>query len=50
MEPKRLTHEGSIIISVRLFGHAGDIEVWADGEKKQVGWYVFAQDLYADAI
>ena len=27
---KRLTLEGNIIISVGLFGHSGDVEVWAD--------------------
>ena len=25
---KRLTHEGNIVISVGLFGHSGDNEVW----------------------
>ena len=47
---KRLTLEGNIVISVGLFGHAGDDEVWAYDVKKQDGRYVFAQDLYADAI
>ena len=27
---KRLTLEGNIVISVGLFGHAGDSEVWED--------------------
>ena len=27
---KRLTLEGNIVISVGLFGHAGDAEVWED--------------------
>ncbi len=30
---KRLTLEGNIVISVGLFGHAGDQQVWADGVK-----------------
>lgn len=28
MAPKRLTLEGNIVISVGLFGHSGDEEVW----------------------
>ena len=30
---KRLTLEGNIVISVGLFGHAGDGEVWTEGTK-----------------
>ena len=30
---KRLTLEGNIVISVGLFGHSGDDEVWAPGTK-----------------
>ena len=30
---KRLTLEGNIVISVGLFGHSGDNEVWTDGTK-----------------
>jgi len=30
---KRLTLEGCIVISVGLFGHSGDGEVWRDGVK-----------------
>ena len=30
---KRLTLEGNIVISVGLFGHSGDNEVWAEGMK-----------------
>ena len=30
---KQLTLEGNIVISVGLFGHSGDDEVWADGVK-----------------
>lgn len=32
-EQKRLTLEGNIVISVGLFGHAGDGEVFSDGVK-----------------
>ncbi|MBQ9721903.1 MAG: hypothetical protein IJV84_00065 [Bacteroidales bacterium] len=30
---KRLTLEGKIVISVGLFGHSGDDEVWTEGTK-----------------
>ena len=30
---KRLTLEGNIVISVGLFGHSGDNEVWTEGKK-----------------
>ena len=30
---KRLTLAGNIVISVGLFGHSGDEEVWTDGTK-----------------
>ena len=33
---KRLTLEGNIIISVGLFGHSGDVEVWAEGTKEML--------------
>lgn len=33
---KRLTLEGNIVISVGLFGHSGDNEVWADGTKEML--------------
>jgi len=29
-EQKRLTIEGNIVISVGLFGHSGDNEVWSE--------------------
>ena len=32
-EQKRLTLEGNIVISVGLFGHSGDVEVWTEGTK-----------------
>jgi len=31
---KRLTLEGRIVISVGLFGHSGDEEVWKPGTKE----------------
>lgn len=31
---KRLTLEGNIVISVGLFGHSGDEEVWTPGTKE----------------
>ena len=33
---KRLTLAGNIVISVGLFGHSGDDEVWADGTKEML--------------
>lgn len=33
---KQLTLEGNIVISVGLFGHSGDDEVWADGVKSML--------------
>lgn len=35
-EQKRLTLEGNIVISVGLFGHAGDEEVWKEGVKEML--------------
>lgn len=35
-EQKRLTLEGNIVISVGLFGHSGDNEVWADDGKTKI--------------
>ena len=32
-EQKRLTLEGNIVISVGLFGHAGDNQVWSEDTK-----------------
>jgi hypothetical protein len=32
-EQKRLTLEGNIVISVGLFGHSGDSEVWSEETK-----------------
>ena len=33
---KRLTLEGNIVISVGLFGHSGDDEVWREGTKEML--------------
>ena len=33
---KRLTLEGNIVISVGLFGHSGDEEVWTPGMKEML--------------
>ena len=33
---KRLTLEGNIVISVGLFGHSGDVEVWIPGTKEML--------------
>ena len=33
---KRLTLAGNIVISVGLFGHSGDNEVWSDGTKEML--------------
>ncbi len=33
---KRLTLEGNIVISVGLFGHSGDKEVWLEGTKEML--------------
>jgi len=35
-EQKRLTLEGNIVISVGLFGHAGDNEVWSESTKEML--------------
>ena len=33
---KDLTLQGNIVISVGLFGHSGDDEVWSDGTKEML--------------
>ena len=35
-EQKRLTLEGNIVISVGLFGHSGDHEVWTENTKEML--------------
>lgn len=43
---KRLTLEGNIVISVGLFGHSGDEEVWTEGTKKNAGRYAQTENRY----
>lgn len=33
---KELTFQGNIVISVGMFGHSGDDDVWEDGTKKML--------------
>jgi len=35
-QQKKLTLEGNIVISVGLFGHSGDDEVWTEGTKEML--------------
>lgn len=35
-QQKRLTLEGNIVVSVGLFGHTGDDEVWTEGTKEML--------------
>ena len=35
-EQKRLSLDGNIVISVGMFGHSGDNEVWSDGVKEML--------------
>ena len=35
-EQKRLSLEGNIVISVGLFGHSGDDDVWKEGVKEML--------------
>ena len=35
-EQKRLTLDGNIVISVGLFGHSGDDEVWTENTKEML--------------
>ena len=35
-EQKRLTLEGNIVLTVGLFGHSGDVEVWKEGVKEMM--------------
>ena len=35
-QQKRLSLEGNIVISVGLFGHSGDDEVWSEGTKEML--------------
>ena len=47
---KRLTLEGNIVISVGLFGHNGDAEVWTDGTKEMLDAMHKRKIDMADAI
>lgn len=47
---KRLTLEGNIVISVGLFGHSGDSEVWTDGTKAMLDDMHFRKIDMADEI
>lgn len=47
---KRLTLEGCIVISVGLFGHAGDDEVWTAGTKEMLDDMHKQKILMADEI
>lgn len=47
---KRLTLDGNIVISVGLFGHSGDNEVWNDGVKEMLDQMHLAKIDMADEI
>lgn len=47
---KRLTLDGYIVISVGLFGHSGDDEVWDDGVKDMLDDMHKAKIDMADSI
>ncbi len=47
---KRLTLEGNIVISVGLFGHSGDDEVWTEGTKAMLDDMHKRKIYMADAI
>ena len=47
---KRLTLEGNIVISVGLFGHSGDNEVWNEGTKVMLDRMHLAKIDLADEI
>ncbi len=47
---KRLTLEGNIVISVGLFGHSGDDEVWNEGVKEMLDCQHLAKIDLADEI
>ena len=47
---KELTLQGNIVISVGLFGHSGDDEVWKDGEKEMLDEMHLAKIDMADEI
>lgn len=47
---KELTLQGNIVISVGLFGHSGDAEVWGEGVKEMLDDMHFAKIDMADEI
>jgi hypothetical protein len=47
---KRLTLEGNVVISVGLFGHSGDDEVWTEGVKDMLDRQHLAKIDLADKI
>lgn len=47
---KRLTLEGDIVISVGLFGHSGDEEVWTPGTKEMLDEMHLSKIDMADEI
>ena len=47
---KRLTLEGNIVISVGLFGHSGDNEVWTEGTKEMLDDMHFKKIDMADEV
>ena len=47
---KRLTLEGYIVISVGLFGHSGDNEVWQPGTKEMLDDMHLRKIYLADEI
>lgn len=47
---KKLTLEGYIVISVGLFGHSGDDEVWTDGVKEMLDRMHLSKIDMADEI
>ena len=49
-EQKRLTLEGNIVISVGLFGHSGDDEVWSEGIKEMLDEMHLRKIDMADSI
>ena len=49
-QQKRLTLEGNVVISVGLFGHSGDEEVWKPGIKEMLDKMHFQKIDMADEI
>jgi len=49
-QQKRLTLEGNIVISVGLFGHSGDVEVWNENKKEMLDDMHFRKIDMADEI